>query len=48
MQTSPPISSSMATKTPDELQSSRHVADRIYQGVTLAAMLLLLVSLWVF
>jgi hypothetical protein len=32
----------------EDLQAWRRTADRVYQGVTLVAMLLLLASLWVF
>jgi hypothetical protein len=32
----------------EEHHESRRTEDRIYQGVTIVAMLLLLVSLWVF
>jgi hypothetical protein len=38
----------MAATPVDDNQTSRRATDRIYEGVTVAAMLLLLVSLWVF
>ncbi len=47
MQTSHQISS-LAAKQADDFQTSRQAADRMYQCMTVAAMLLLLVSLWVF
>lgn len=48
MQTSPQFQSSRAAKPAYDSPESRRAADRVYQGVTLVAMLLLLVSLWVF
>jgi hypothetical protein len=37
-----------APLTPADNPESHRADDRVYQGLTLAAMLLLLVSLWVF
>lgn len=45
MQTSPQES---ATHAPPQTADAYRTADRVYQGLTLAAMLLLLVSLWAF
>jgi hypothetical protein len=48
MQTYPPTASiSMATPT-GERRSSRQTDDFVYQGFTVAAILLVLASLWVF
>jgi len=47
MQTFPQLKSA-TPPAPAENPESRRTADRVYQGLTLAAMLLLLVSLWVF
>jgi hypothetical protein len=46
MQTSPQTNTAFAST--DRRQEPRRADDRLYQGVTLAVMLLLLVSLWVF
>jgi hypothetical protein len=44
-----PQSQSLATSPPaNDSRESRQTADRVYQGVTIVAMLLLLVTLWVF
>jgi hypothetical protein len=49
MQSSPKMSSTVQEEAlSDAAVRSRRTADRVYQGLTLAAMLLLLVSLWVF
>jgi len=48
MQTSPQMDTGFVPAAAEEHQEPRHAEDRIYQGVTLAVMLLLLVSLWVF
>jgi hypothetical protein len=48
MQTSPNSQSVQNIRQPEENHESRQAADRVYQGVTIAVMLLLLVSLWAF
>jgi hypothetical protein len=48
MQTFPTPQSVQNVRQPEENHESRRAADRVYQGVTIAVMLLLLVSLWVF
>jgi hypothetical protein len=48
MQTSPQITATPPAMTADQDADSGRTAYRVYQGLTLAAMLLLLVSLWVF
>ncbi|MGA7339932.1 MAG: hypothetical protein WBE72_20300 [Terracidiphilus sp.] len=48
MQTSPQIRSNSDENSAGGLEESSRIADRVYQGLTVAAMLLLLVSLWVF
>jgi hypothetical protein len=46
--TSTQLIPSQSTPSAGGFQESQQAADRVYQGVTIAAMLLLLVSLWVF
>jgi len=48
MQPSPEFASIALPMASDPIEVSRHLADRVYQVVTIAAMLLLLGSLWVF
>jgi hypothetical protein len=48
MQTSPQTNTAFVPARADESQYPRRAEDRVYQGVTIAVMLLLLVSLWVF
>ncbi len=48
MRTLPQSQVTQASRPGDENHDSRRAADRVYQGVTIVVMLLLLVSLWVF
>ncbi len=48
MQTSPEYSSNSMHPSADALQQPAHAATFVYEGVTLAAMLLLLCTMWVF
>jgi len=48
MQTSPQFASTSLSESETGPSSSRRSEDRIYQAVTVAAMFLLLVTLWVF
>jgi hypothetical protein len=42
-------SAPLSTKAPaDEVKCSRQAEDRVYQAVTVAAILMLLCSLWIF
>jgi len=48
MQPSPPYASTMPPNSADGRTPTRTAEDRVYQGVSIAAMLLLLISLWLF
>jgi hypothetical protein len=48
MTPSPEITSSAGTDQNYDIDRARQTADRLYQGLTVAAMLMLLCSLWVF
>jgi hypothetical protein len=48
MSSSSDIASSAGLEQNYDMERARRAADRLYQGLTIAAMLMLLGSLWVF
>ena len=48
MQTYSPTASIPMAESSGERKSSRQTEDLVYQGVTIASMLLVLASLWIF